>query len=62
MSLRLNVGMLPDRIMIMVHPQRWSDSFLPWAKELFWQNVKNQVKKYVVLRSQGSEFSVRKGW
>jgi len=48
MSLRLNVGMLPDRIMIMVHPQRWSDSFLPWAKELFWQNFKNVVKWGVV--------------
>ena len=48
-------GLLPDRIMITVHPQRWSDSFLPWAKELVWQNVKNQVKKYVVSSRQKTE-------
>lgn len=30
--------LLPDRIMITVHPQRWSDSFLPWMRELVWQN------------------------
>ena len=60
-------GLLPDKIMITVHPQRWSacpvklislfhgDSFLPWAKELVWQNFKNQVKKYVILRGQMSE-------
>ena len=41
-------GLLPDRIMITLHPQRWSDSFVPWFKEFVWQNVKNQVKKYVV--------------
>jgi hypothetical protein len=37
-------GALPARIMITVHPQRWNDAFLPWAKELVWQNVKNQGK------------------
>ncbi|MBC8180177.1 hypothetical protein H8E88_03550 [candidate division KSB1 bacterium] len=43
---------LPDKIMITVHPQRWSDSFLPWIRELVWQNFKNQVKKYVVRSKQ----------
>ena len=53
-------GVLPDRVMITVHPQRWSarpvklislfhgDSFFPWARELVWQNVKNIVKWGVV--------------
>jgi len=41
-------GLLPDRIMITVHPQRWSDSFWAWTKELVWQNVKNAVKWGVV--------------
>lgn len=36
---------LPDKIMLNVHPQRWNDKFLPWAKELVWQNIKNVVKK-----------------
>ena len=41
-------GKLPSRIMITVHPQRWSNSALPWVKELVWQNVKNLVKKIIV--------------
>jgi len=46
-------GALPARIMITVHPQRWNDAFLPWAKELVWQNVKNQGKLVLVfLRSE----------
>ena len=39
---------LPSRIMINVHPQRWSGSFVPWFRELVWQNVKNQVKRLLV--------------
>ena len=39
---------LPDKIMITVHPQRWNDSFLPWANELVWQNCKNIVKWGIV--------------
>ncbi len=42
-------GTLPPRVMITVHPQRWNDAFLPWAKELLWQNVKNQGKLVLVL-------------
>ncbi len=41
-------GALPDKIMINVHPQRWTDDWLPWGKELVWQNVKNGVKKMVL--------------
>lgn len=39
-----NSGRLPNQIMITVHPQRWSDEFLPWIKELVMQNAKNVVK------------------
>ena len=38
-------GMLPDKIMLNIHPQRWDDGFGPWMKELVWQNVKNIVKR-----------------
>jgi len=41
-------GLLPDRIMINTHPQRWDDRFVPWARELIWQNIKNVVKKGIV--------------
>jgi len=41
---------LPDKIMINVHPQRWTDRPLPWFKELIGQNVKNVVKKYFYMK------------
>lgn len=39
---------LPDQIMMTFHPQRWSDSFVPWMKELLWQNAKNVGKRILV--------------
>ncbi|MBN2395534.1 MAG: hypothetical protein JXC36_03605 [Candidatus Atribacteria bacterium] len=44
----LKSNILPDKIMITVHPQRWHDRFIPWAKELVWQNMKNVVKRGLV--------------
>ena len=41
-------GRLPSRIMINIHPQRWTDKPLPWLRELVWQNIKNQVKRFIV--------------
>ena len=41
-------GLLPDKVMLNVHPQRWNDRFGPWVKELVWQNVKNVVKRVFV--------------
>ncbi len=38
--------LLPDKIMLNTHPQRWNDRFGPWVKELVGQNMKNVVKKY----------------
>jgi hypothetical protein len=46
-------GLLPDKIMITFHPQRWTDKPIPWVKELIWQNAKNVIKYFVVkLRSE----------
>lgn len=42
-----NGNKLPDQIMLTVHPQRWDDRFMPWIRELVWQNVKNIVKRLV---------------
>jgi hypothetical protein len=39
-----NVHLLPPRIMITIHPQRWADSFPGWFKEWIFQNMKNPVK------------------
>jgi hypothetical protein len=46
----VDAGTFPDRVMMTVHPQRWHDRPLPWAKELIWQNIKNVVKKAMVHR------------
>ena len=40
-------GKLPDQIMLTFHPQRWTDSPLPWVKELVLQNAKNVVKYFL---------------
>jgi hypothetical protein len=45
-------GTLPNRIMITVHPQRWTNSILPWIKELVWQKAKNMVKGMMVRSKQ----------
>lgn len=39
-------GLLPNQIMFNTHPQRWTNSFLPWIGELVAQNLKNILKKY----------------
>ncbi len=45
-------GRLPSRIMINVHPQRWTDSAWPWMRELVWQNMKNVIKG-LLMKSRG---------
>jgi hypothetical protein len=44
------VGRLPDRMMITVHPQRWTDRPIPWVIELVGQRVKNVVKRMLILK------------
>lgn len=38
---------LPQGLILNTHPQRWTNSLLPWATELILQNLKNQVKRMV---------------
>ncbi|MBN2821328.1 MAG: hypothetical protein JXP36_20315 [Bacteroidales bacterium] len=42
------LGTLPSKIMFTFHPQRWHDSAIPWVKEWVLQNLKNQVKRFLV--------------
>lgn len=37
-------------VMITTHPQRWTDSWLPWLVEFGLQNIKNQFKRILKLR------------
>jgi len=43
-------GLLPEKIMLNIHPQRWTDRPLPWMQELVGQNVKNIIKRYFYVR------------
>jgi hypothetical protein len=43
-------GSFPQRVMITFHPQRWTDNPFLWTKEMVWQGVKNQVKKYLFVK------------
>jgi len=45
-------GELPDQIMMTFHPQRWTDRPLPWVKELVLQNIKNQIKRYLIIKNK----------
>jgi len=44
----LNNSQLPNKIMFTMHPQRWTEGWLPWIKEFVLQNLKNQVKKVMI--------------
>lgn len=46
-----NEDILPPRMMITVHPQRWHDKKWPWIKELVGQQIKNIVKGFLVKKS-----------
>ena len=39
---------LPGKIMMTLHPQRWTDRMLPWIRELVFQNMKNMAKYFIV--------------
>ena len=43
----VNSGILPNQIMINIHPQRWNDLALPWIREYVMQNLKNVVKRLI---------------
>lgn len=41
-------NLIPNNVMITVHPQRWNSSFLAWTKELLLQNAKNIIKRMII--------------
>lgn len=46
----LKNNQLPDQIMLTIHPQRWTDEWVPWLWELVSQKTKNIVKSIIVKR------------
>lgn len=45
----LKTNTLPPHIMITTHPQRWAQSKGQWLRELIVQNIKNIVKRVLIL-------------
>ena len=45
---KIENGELLDKIMLNIHPQRWTNDYVPWVKELVGQNVKNVFKKLLI--------------
>ena len=46
----INNKPIENGMMITTHPQRWTDKLLPWLQELVFQNIKNCIKKMLVVR------------
>lgn len=44
-----NVDKLPDKVMFTIHPERWTDDLIPWTQNLITQNIKNIVKRGLLL-------------
>ncbi len=40
----IEVGKLPNQLMITIHPQRWNDNWFYWLRELMLQRLKNLLK------------------
>lgn len=47
----LGKGIIPKRLMLTVHPQRWNPFGPAWCKELLLQNAKNIVKRALIKRN-----------
>ncbi|MGZ3884353.1 MAG: hypothetical protein ACXVPQ_04185 [Bacteroidia bacterium] len=45
---KITGGNLPGQLMYNIHPHRWNDNLLRWSNELVMQNMKNQVKRFLV--------------
>jgi len=41
-------GMLPEKLVLNTHPQRWHGSLIPWMNERYMQIIKNQIKRLVI--------------
>lgn len=46
----INENLLPNRIMITVHPQRWNSFGMQWCHEFVMQNIKNIAKRALITK------------
>ena len=45
-------NILPDKMMMTFHPQRWSDNYGEWIREFLVQNIKNQIKYLINMNNR----------
>jgi hypothetical protein len=45
----LKEGSFPNCVMMTTHPQRWTDSWGEWLKELVMQKLKNIIKRFLIV-------------
>ena len=45
----LDQDKLSNEVMLTLHPQRWTNASFGWFKELVMQNIKNVVKRFIIL-------------
>lgn len=45
----INEGSYPSQVMMNFHPERWTNSKSLWLKQFLKQNLKNQVKRLILL-------------
>ncbi|MDD5570382.1 MAG: hypothetical protein PHD97_04410 [Bacteroidales bacterium] len=41
-------SLMPNKIMINIHPHNWTDSEIEWTKIWLWQSLKNAVKALII--------------
>ena len=52
-------GTLPDKLMINIHPQRWTDNPGQWLGEFVFQNIKNIIKRIIVRKRKRDEYKIQ---
>ena len=45
----LDENRMPENIMFTVHPPRWNDTMTAWLKQLIMQNIKNEIKRLIII-------------
>lgn len=46
----INRKLLPDKVILNIHPQRWTDDKLMWYREKLSQSLKNAIKYFFFMR------------
>jgi hypothetical protein len=50
----IEIGKLPPKIMLTVHPERWNDDWYLWTKQFVFQNFKNLAKQVILKQRRTS--------